>query len=42
MNRGKGEGLLEGMVALVRDGLLDIAEAAKRTNMTQEEFKCKI
>lgn len=42
LNRGKAEGLLEGMLALVRDGLLDIAEAAKRTNMTQEEFQRKI
>ena len=28
--------------SLVRDGLLDLAEGAKRANMTQEEFEQKI
>lgn len=43
---GRIEGLVEGMVStlttLVRDGLLDLAEGAKRANMTQEEFEQKV
>ena len=43
---GKAEGLVDGMistlVALVRDGLLDPAEGARRANMTQEEFEQKV
>ena len=42
LGRGKAEGLLEGMIALVRDGLLDMAEGARRANMTQEEFEQKV
>lgn len=46
LDRGKAEGRIEGrlngMIELVRDGLLDIAEAAKRANMTQEEFSRKV
>lgn len=42
LDRGKAEGLLEGMIALVRDGLLDLAEGAKRANITQEEFERKM
>lgn len=41
LNRGIAEGRMNSMIELVRDGLLDIAEAAKRTNMTQEEFQLK-
>ena len=40
---GRTEGLVDGMistlVALVRDGLLDMVEGAKRANMTQAEFE---
>lgn len=40
---GEAAGLINGMIStlidLVRDGLLDIAEGAKRANMTQEEFE---
>lgn len=39
---GKAEGLIEGMITLVRDGLLDLAEGARRANMTQEEFEQKV
>ena len=43
---GRTEGLVEGTIStlttLVRDGLLDLAEGAKRANMTQEEFEQKV
>ena len=43
---GRTEGLVDGMIstlaALVRDGLLDPAEGARRANMTQEEFEQKV
>ena len=43
---GRTEGLVDGMIStltiLVRDGLLDLAEGARRANMTQEEFARKI
>ena len=39
---GRTEGLVEGMITLVRDGLLDLAEGAKRANMTKEEFERKV
>ena len=43
---GRTEGLEEGMIStlttLVRDGLLDLAEGAKRASMTQEEFAQKV
>ena len=43
---GRTEGLVEGMIStlttLVRDGLLDLAEGARRANMTQEEFEQKV
>ena len=39
---GRTEGLVDGMISLVRDGLLDLAEGAKRVNMTQEEFEQKV
>ena len=35
---GRAEGIVSSMISLVRDGLLDLAEGAKRANMTQEEF----
>ena len=31
--------MISTLVALVRDGLLDMVEGAKRANMTQEEFE---
>ena len=39
---GKTEGLVEGMISLVRDGLLDMQEGAKRANMTSEEFEQRV
>ena len=43
---GKSAGLIEGqfqsLAALVKDGLLDINEAAKRANMSVEEFEEKM
>ena len=36
---GHEEGLAEGLAGLVRDGLLALSEAAKRSGMTEEEFK---
>ena len=41
LDRGKAEGRVNSLIELFRDGLLDIAEAAKRANMTQEEFQFK-
>lgn len=41
LDRGKAEGRVNSLIELFRDGLLDIAEAAKRANMTQEEFQLK-
>ena len=35
---GRAEGIVSSMISLVRDGLLDLAEGAKRANLTQEEF----
>ena len=34
--------VVDTMISLVRDGLQDMAEGAKRINMTQEEFECKV
>ena len=39
---GRTEGIISSMISLVRDGLLDPAEGAKRANMTQEEFELKV
>lgn len=43
---GKTEGLLEGMlftlISLVQDGLIDVAEGARRANMSQEEFEQRV
>ena len=36
---GRAQGLIEALVGLVRDGLLSVAEAAKRGKMTESEFK---
>ena len=34
--------MISTLTTLVRDGLLDMAEGAKRANMTQEEFERKL
>ncbi|MBR2175485.1 MAG: hypothetical protein IJ861_00885, partial [Clostridia bacterium] len=36
---GRKEGILMTLVELVKDGILTLAEAAKRANMTVEEFE---
>lgn len=42
MRKGMQEGVTLTLCELVRDGLLDIEEAAKRANMTIEEFQKKM
>ena len=39
---GRAEGIVSSIISLVRDGLLDLAEGAKRANMTQEEFEQRL
>ena len=39
--RGRAEGQIATLAGLVKDGLLPIAEAAKRSNMTIKEFAQK-
>ena len=39
---GKAEGALATLVGLVKDGLLSVKEAAKRANMTEDEFEEKM
>lgn len=39
---GIKEGVLDILISLVKDGLLDINEAAKRANMSVEKFKEEI
>lgn len=39
---GKNEGRLEILIGLVQDGLLNITEAAKRADMTVDEFQSKL
>ena len=34
--------VVDTMISLVRDGLLELSEGAKRANMTQEEFERKV
>ena len=36
---GIKEGILDTLISLVKDGLLDINEAAKRANLSVEKFK---
>lgn len=38
---GRAEGVLETLFGLVKDGILSIADAAKRANMTEKEFREK-
>lgn len=39
LKRGIRQGLEEGLLSLVRDGLLSVEEAAKRLQMSESEFK---
>lgn len=39
---GKTDGSVSTLAALVRDGLLDLAEGAKRANMSIDEFEHKV
>lgn len=39
---GLKEGFLEALVGLVKDGILTIADAAKRANITAAEFEQKM
>ena len=39
---GRAEGKLETLLGLVKDGVLTLTDAAKRVNMTEEEFTVKI
>ncbi|MBQ9768286.1 MAG: hypothetical protein IJW37_09320 [Lachnospiraceae bacterium] len=39
LEQGKIEGKLEPLLSLVRDGLLSVEEAAKRSNMTVPEVQ---
>ena len=38
---GETRGILSTLAGLVKDGILTIADAAKRANMTEDEFKTK-
>ena len=38
---GEVKGYLEAMISLVKDGILTVADAAKRANMTVSEFEEK-
>lgn len=38
---GKVEGFLEAMTILVKDGMLTLAQAAAKSNMTVPEFEAK-
>ena len=42
INDGRIEGKLEILINLVQDGILNIQDAAKRINMTEDEFKAKM
>ena len=35
---GHQEGVLDTLIALVKDGIIDITEAAKRANISEDEF----
>ena len=39
---GRAEGALTILVSLVKDGIITIADAAKRANMTVAEFESKM
>ena len=38
MEKGRSEGAIQMLKALVQDGVLSIKEASKRANMTEKEF----
>ena len=42
LSQGRLEGKFESLAELVKDGILDISEAAKRVDMSVEEFERKI
>ncbi|MBQ9209867.1 MAG: hypothetical protein IJ149_09875 [Oscillospiraceae bacterium] len=39
--RGEARGILSTLLSLVKDGILTVADAAKRANMTVAEFEAK-
>ena len=39
MEDGRAEGILSSLVSLTKDGLISINEAAKRANMSEEDFE---
>ena len=39
MEEGRAEGVLSSLVSLVKDGLISVSEAAKRADMSEEDFK---
>ena len=39
MQRYMDQAVLETLIALVKDGLISLEEAAKRAHLTEEEFK---
>ena len=39
---GRIEGALDAYVSLVKDGVLSLAEAAKRLDMTEEELQARM
>ena len=41
MARGEAKGILLTLINLVKDNLLSLPQAAKRANMTEDEFKEK-
>ena len=40
--KGRIEGAITTLISLVKDGLLDIKDACKRANMTEQEFKAHL
>lgn len=39
MEEGRVEGVLSSLVSLVKDGLISVSKAAKRADMSEENFK---
>ena len=39
IEEGRAEGVLSSLVSLVKDGLISVSEAAKRADMSEEDFK---
>ena len=42
MAQGEISGTLKTLIALVKDGLISVAEGAKRANLTIPEFEAKL